>query len=193
MDAFPLDANEQTDADKDGLGDENTDLDVDGDGLLDVNEIGYANDAQESGDFDGDSIGDTADLDDDNDGLSDVDELLEGLDPFDSDTDDDGYDDLVEFLLGSDGLDPSSIPPPPDGDIFPLGAPDGVVDARDAVLALRIAAGEIAIPTGDDWIQFIGHGDVAPLVSGFPAPDGQFTIGDGVVILRLVSGTQIPW
>jgi len=191
-DAFPLDPNEQADLDNDGIGD-NADLDDDGDGVPDASEPGRAADAQESADFDGDGIGDTADPDDDGDGLADVDELLEGLDPRSGDTDGDGYGDLVEWVLGTDGLDPGAYPPPPDGDIAPLGAPDGLVDVRDALLALRILEGSVVAPTGDDWIRFIWHADVAPLVGGAPVQDGAFGAGDALVILRLVSGAQAPW
>ncbi len=37
------------------------------------------------------------------------------------------------------------------------------------------------------------HGDVAPLVSGTPSPDGQFDLGDLVVIQRKVLGVIGFW
>jgi hypothetical protein len=59
---------------------------------------------------------------------------------------------------------------------------DGV-DVIDALAALRITAG-LDAPTGPDS----AHGDVAPLVSGRPQPDGKIDIGDVVVILRKAAG-----
>jgi hypothetical protein len=52
---------------------------------------------------------------------------------------------------------------------------------------LRIAAG-IDTATADE----LAHCDVAPLVSGIPAPDAKCNIGDVVVILRRANG-QIIW
>jgi hypothetical protein len=62
---------------------------------------------------------------------------------------------------------------------------DGIVDVRDARLALRIAAGDVA-PTSDQ----LRAGDVAPLVSGVPAPDGAIDVADALVILRKVAGQE---
>ena len=59
---------------------------------------------------------------------------------------------------------------------------DGV-NVVDALTALRITAG-LGTPTGPDSV----HGDVAPLVSGRPQPDGKIDIGDVVVILRKAVG-----
>jgi hypothetical protein len=71
-----------------------------------------------------------------------------------------------------------SLPPPsnpPDGDIND----DGLVDVVDILLALRALLGEITLtPT-----QLL-HADVAPLQNGIPAPDGQFNLGDVLVIER---------
>ncbi len=64
---------------------------------------------------------------------------------------------------------------------------DGDVDTVDALKALRFAAGIVA-PTGSD----ISRGDVAPLKSGAPVPDGKIDIGDVVVILRKSVGL-ISW
>ncbi len=64
---------------------------------------------------------------------------------------------------------------------------DGMVDATDALKALRIAAG-IDTSTAAD----LSKGDVAPLVSGTPHPDGKIDIGDVVVILRKAVGL-ISW
>ncbi len=72
---------------------------------------------------------------------------------------------------------------PADGDL----TGDGTVDAADALKALRIAAG-IDTATAAD----LSRGDVAPLVSGTPHPDGKIDIGDVVVILRKAVGL-VSW
>lgn len=59
----------------------------------------------------------------------------------------------------------------------------GVVDLSDAIKALRIAVG-LDIPTTLDML----HGDVAPLVSGVPAPNNTIDITDALAILRKVVG-----
>lgn len=56
---------------------------------------------------------------------------------------------------------------------------DGMVTELDAQQALRFAAG-IDTPT----FSYKARGDVAPLMNGKPAPDGEIDIGDVVVILR---------
>ena len=95
MDAFPLNANETSDHDGDGVGD-NADSDDDGDGVNDTIDL-FPLDANESADYDGDGVGDNADTDDDGDGVVD----LEDAYPYNSerksdlDTDEDGIvDDL---------------------------------------------------------------------------------------------------
>jgi hypothetical protein len=65
----------------------------------------------------------------------------------------------------------------PDGDINE----DGIVNVADLLLAQRAVAGQIML-TGEQML----HADVAPLQNGIPAPDGQFTLGDVLVIERLV-------
>jgi len=193
VDAFPLDGIEHTDSDLDGIGD-NSDADDDGDGYCDPGQsapdcIGvdaFQFNATEHADLSGDGIGDVADTDDDHDGLSDIDEALAGLDPNDPDTDGDSFPDAVELAYGTDGADASAYPPP-DGDVFPVGAPDGIVDGRDAFIALRIAAGLEVVAPADEAV-FLRRGDVAPLTGGAPTPDGDFNSGDVVVILRVVNG-----
>ncbi len=110
-------------------------------------------------DTDGDGMGDACDLDDDNDGLSDAFELSIGADPLKKDTDGDGISDYVEvnydgnpnaYTPGADlnplsadtdgdGLGDGADPLPllfnyNDGDVAPLGAPNGVIDAGDLVV-----------------------------------------------------------
>ncbi len=65
------------------------------------------------------------------------------------------------------------------GDIAPRGAPDGVVDMADALLAIRIATGQI-VPTQLD----LDRGDVAPLGN----PDGVIDISDALLIMRKAAG-----
>jgi hypothetical protein len=190
-DAFPTDATESADLDLDGIGN-NADLDDDGDGIADASEPGFGTVAQEHVDTDGDGLPDTADSDDDNDGLLDVEELLAGLDPRDADTDGDSFRDNVELAAGRDPLDASDRPLP-DGDVFPLGAlPDGVVDARDELLIHRILRGLVVVPSGDQEV-FLRHADVAPLISGSPAPSGAFDAADAMVVTRRVRGMVPAW
>jgi hypothetical protein len=171
---------------------ETADLDDDGDGIADASELGFETVAQEIRNTDGDTFADTADPDDDNDGLLDVEELLAGLDPTDADTDGDSFRDNVELAKGRDPLDAADRPLP-DGDVFPLGAlPDGVVDARDELLIHRVLRGLVTVPSGDQEV-FLRHADVAPLVSGAPAPSGAFDAADALVITRRVRGMVAAW
>ena len=190
-DLFPLDPDESADLDGDGEGDV-ADTDVDGDGVLDDDEDGFETIALENGDADGDGQGNNADTDDDGDGLGDVDELLLGLNTTDFDTDNDTFRDATEVAAGTDGADGSDYPLP-DGDISPLGNPDGVVDSRDALLALRVIRGAVTVDPGSQ-LAFDRHGDVAPLnSSGSPAPNDSFDVADALVILRRVSGELAAW
>ncbi|MBT4825705.1 MAG: gliding motility-associated C-terminal domain-containing protein, partial [Flavobacteriaceae bacterium] len=68
-DAFPLDPNEDTDTDFDGIGN-NADTDDDGDGVIDLIDS-FPTDATEVNDIDNDGIGNNEDIDDDNDGIID--------------------------------------------------------------------------------------------------------------------------
>jgi len=61
---------------------------------------------------------------------------------------------------------------------------DAVVNVVDVMLAEQIASGML-VPTASE----IAHGDVAPLVSGAPSPDGKIDVTDVLVIERKVSGT----
>lgn len=95
------------------------------------------------------------------------------------DTDGDGYGDGQEIAFLSDPLNPSSTPQFATGDLPPHSAPDGVVDMADALLAMRIATGDLAPTTLD-----MARADVAPLGS----PDGDIDIADVLLILRKASG-----
>jgi len=72
----------------------------------------------------------------------------------------------------------------PDGDVAPLGNPDGTVNVGDALVALRFAL-TLETPTQEDKI----HCDVAPLdTQNKPSPDGVINVGDALVILRKALG-----
>ncbi len=68
----------------------------------------------------------------------------------------------------------------PDGDLNG----DNKVDGADVLIAERIVLGLIT-PTP----FHLAHGDVAPLVNGVPAPDGNFTFADLLLIERKALGT----
>jgi hypothetical protein len=72
-----------------------------------------------------------------------------------------------------------SSPPQPDGDI----TLDGAVNVADILLGQQVLGGTATLTP----LQLV-HGDVAPLVSGTPAPDGLFTLGDLLVIQRKALG-----
>ncbi|WP_111976825.1 hypothetical protein [Algibacillus agarilyticus] len=98
-DAFPNDASETLDTDKDGIGN-NADTDDDGDGYADSDEVASNSDplsaASKPTDTDNDFISDATDPDDDNDGVSDVDEATNNTNPLKADSDDDGVNDNVD-------------------------------------------------------------------------------------------------
>lgn len=62
---------------------------------------------------------------------------------------------------------------------------DGAVDLIDAALALRCAVADLA-PTEAQ----LRRGDVAPIVSGMPIPNGAIDAADVLVILRKIVGLQ---
>ena len=69
--------------------------------------------------------------------------------------------------------------PTADGDL----TGDGVVDLADVLLGHRIVTG-LHVPGAGE----LQRGDVAPLVNGVPASDGVFSIGDLLLIIRIVQG-----
>lgn len=151
-------------------------------------------------DTDFDTAGDVCDDDDDNDGLSDVDEATYGTNPLLQDTDGDLLSDGDEVNVystlpnspdsdgdfindgdeinnGGDPLDPLSWPNFADGDIAPLGSPDGVINAADYLVAQRIVLGEIAATSLE-----LAHADLYPAGS----PDGVINVSDLILLLKLV-------
>lgn len=174
--------------------------DSDNDGVGDVCDSCPTVFGPDQSDFDNDGIGDACDPDDDNDGLSDDFERLIGIDPFNIDTDGDGLTDYEE--VNYDG-DPTTLdlfqdlnPLNPDsdfdgisdlddaaplnfnfndGDLAPLGNPDGIINAADLLIATRIALG-ILTPTGLE----LSHGDIYPAGS----PDGIINIQDIILLMN---------
>ncbi len=153
-------------------------------------------------DTDADGLGDACDADDDNDGLADTLELAIGSDPLRVDTDGDGLDDLTEVSwdgdaaaytpgqdlnplsadTDGDGFGDASDPLPlafnyADGDVAPLAAPDGVLNAGDLVVVRRIVTG--TLPPGESELA---HGDVYPP----GAPDGIVDMSDLLLIQRMI-------
>ena len=178
--------------------------DSDGDTILDNvdNCLNHSNGLQIN--TDGDIDGDACDTDDDNDGLSDTTEAALGTNPLLVDSDGDTLSDFDEvnadgnpgdYQIGvdtdpkdpdtdGDGLDDAMDPEPlvpaisPDGDLAPYGAPDGLVNAADLLIAQRIVLGLINPPTPLD----LAHGDVYPP----GAPDGVIDMSDLLLIQKMV-------
>jgi len=121
---------------------------------------------------------DVAVLDSDSDTISDYEEItIYGTLPDNPDSDGDLIADGEEIKNGSDPLDPLSWPNYADGDLAPLGAPDGLINAGDYLIAQRIALGELA-PTAVE----LSHGDLYPPGS----PDGVINTSDLILLLKLV-------
>ncbi|MCK5091389.1 MAG: dockerin type I repeat-containing protein, partial [Gammaproteobacteria bacterium] len=140
--------------------------------------------------------------DTDGDGLTDTFEQSIGTDPSLADTDGDGLSDYTEvnydgdstaYTPGADlnplspdtdadGIQDNTDPIPlifnfGDGDLAPLGTPDGVINAADALIATRIVM-KMITPTNTE----LAHGDLYPA----GAPDGQITISDLLLIMKVV-------
>jgi thermitase len=152
---------------------------------------------------DGDSEGDACDGDDDNDGLSDSLEISVGTNPLLADSDGDTLSDFDEFNYDgdpgsytpgqdlnplqadsdSDGLRDDTDPIPltfnfNDGDLAPLGAPDGDTNAADLLIGQRIALGLIT-----STVLELAHGDLYPP----GAPDGVINLQDLILLQQLVT------
>ena len=117
-------------------------------------------------------------LDSDSDSISDYEEItIYGTLPNNPDTDGDLIADGDEINNGSNPLDSLSWPNYADGDLAPLGAPDGMINAGDYLIAQRIALGELT-PTALE----LSHGDLYPPGS----PDGVINTSDLILLLQLV-------
>lgn len=58
---------------------------------------------------------------------------------------------------------------------------DGAVDVVDMLWGIQALQGARTLSAGEE-----SHGDVAPLMSGIPQPDGEFDLGDVAVIQRML-------
>ncbi len=174
--------------------------DADGDGVYDNVDNCPLNANANQLDTDGDGTGDACDSDDDSDGLLDIFELSIGTNPLTTDTDGDGINDYNEvnydgnpnaYTPGAD-LNPLSADTDGDslgdgadtlpllynyndGDVAPLGAPNGVVNAGDLVVMQRIVLEEVT-PTSLE----LQHGDLYPV----GAPDGAINIQDLLLLQK---------
>ena len=148
--------------------------DVDNDGLIDSFELSIGSSPLLT-DTDGDGLSDYAEVSYDGDATT----YTPGADlnPLSNDTDGDGYSDGAEVLAGTDPL--ANMRHPSDGDLNN----DGIVNVVDVLIGQQILSGQVAITPG-----LLTRGDVAPLVNDVPAPDGQFTVGDLVVIQQKALG-----
>ncbi|NOQ89837.1 MAG: hypothetical protein GQ549_02715, partial [Gammaproteobacteria bacterium] len=121
---------------------------------------------------------DVAVLDSDGDGLSDFDEInTYGTLPDNPDSDGDSFNDGVEVSNGSDPILDTSWPNFADGDIAPLGAPDGLINAADYLIAQRIVLGELEATPLE-----LSHADLYPAGS----PDGVINTSDLILLLKLL-------
>jgi hypothetical protein len=175
-------------------------VDSDNDGVGDACDSCPTVFGPDQSDFDNDNMGDACDPDDDDDGLNDDFERSIGTDPFNVDTDDDGLSDYEEVNFDGDPttlnyfLDLNPLNPDSDfdgvsdltdtaplnynfndGDLAPLGNPDGIINAADYLIAQRIALG-LLVPSGLE----LSHGDLYPV----GAPDGIINIQDMILIMR---------
>jgi len=164
-------------------------LDDDADGLVNSLEATLGTDPAQV-DSDSDGLVDGADgvvpvgavaggVDSNGDGFADG-ELTLGTNPLLADSDGDRLDDGLEVANNADPLDPDSWPNLADGDLAPLGAPDGQVNAGDYLIAQRIALGLLTATPLE-----LAHGDLYPPI----APDGQINLQDLILMLKL---QQLP-
>jgi DNA-binding beta-propeller fold protein YncE len=180
-------------------------IDRDEDSVLDGDDNcpGAANPGQENNDAD--TQGDACDPDDDNDGVADIDDalpldtdndgvdnaddtdddndgILDEVDTYPLDTDNDGLDNAADSDDDNDGLADSVDPLPLifnyiDGDVAPLGNPDGQTDAADYLVLMRVLQGHV--PEDD---ELLSHGDLYPA----GAPDGVLDLSDLILLQQLV-------
>ena len=153
-------------------------------------------------DTDSDTFGDVCDDDDDNDGLTDVFEAVIGSNSLLTDSDGDTITDYDEVAFDGDAttytpdqdlnplsndtdgdLLPDNTDPIPitfnfnDGDLAPLGMPDGLINAADILIAQRLALKLISASDLE-----LSHGDLYPP----NAPDGLIDTSDLLLMLLLI-------
>lgn len=116
--------------------------------------------------------------DTDMDGISDYDEInTYGTSPTKADTDGDFINDGVEVNYGSNPLDILDWPNLADGDIAPLGSPDGLTNAADYLVMQRIVLGEISATSLE-----LSHADLYPVGT----PDGVINVQDLILLSPLM-------
>ena len=163
------------------------DSDSDGDGLSDDFETNILGTDPNDVDSDGDGLADGAGgivslvlfpggIDKDGDGFVDGEQDL-GTNPTLVDSDNDRLPDGLEVIYGSDPLDPYSWPNLADGDLAPLGNPDGLINAADYLIGLRIVLGQLAATPLE-----LAHSDLYPI----GAPDGVIDVSDLMQLLQLM-------
>ncbi|MGB5405283.1 MAG: GDSL-type esterase/lipase family protein [Thiogranum sp.] len=160
-------------------------LDDDKDGLLNSLEAQLGTDPLLA-DTDGDGLADGNDglvpigiipggVDTNADGFVDGEQVF-ATDPLLADSDGDRLDDGLEAANSSDPLDANSWPALADGDIAPLGAPDGQINAGDVLVATRIALG-LETATALE----LAHGDLYPP----GAPDRKINLQDLILLRKM--------
>ena len=159
-------------------------LDSDGDGLADAYETNILGTNPAAVDSDGDGLvdGDSgvvliADypqgVDTDADGFAEGEQTL-GTDATDADSDGDLLEDGLEVANGADPLDPDNWPILADGDCAPLGEPDGLLNAGDLAVAIRLALG-----LGTARPLELAHCDLG-------VADGDIDAGDVLLLIRML-------
>ncbi len=83
------------------------------------------------------------------------------------------------WVLCMAGVVHASFPVYADGDLAPLGAPDGLINTADYLIASRITLGQVS-PTGLE----LSHGDIYPT----GVPDGVINIQDLLLLQQRVLG-----
>jgi lysophospholipase L1-like esterase len=160
-------------------------LDDDEDGLLNSLEAQLGTDPLLA-DTDGDGLVDGSDgvvpigiipggVDTNGDGFVDGEQVF-ATDPLLADSDGDRLDDGLEVANTSDPLDANSWPVLADGDIAPLGAPDGQINAGDIQVATRIVLGLEVATTLE-----LAHSDLYPP----GAPDGMINLQDLILLMKM--------
>ena len=102
-------------------------------------------------------------------------------DPNLADSDGDELPDGLEVANGADPGDDTSWPNLADGDLAPLGNPDGTLDAADYLIGLRIAQQQLPAKP----LQ-LAHCDLHPVDS----PDGKIDAADLVLLLQMIQAAQ---
>jgi len=86
---------------------------------------------------------------------------------------------ILTFLVAASLQIANASPIYADGDLAPIGSPDGRIDIADYLIATRVLTGKIA-PTELEY----SHGDLYPV----GAPDGVFNVQDLLLIQKLLLG-----